>query len=85
MAIDTTEKKLSLLSFGLGGYTQPEGDGSFDQGDKQHFLGLYSGILASEAVLVPDRACLHITDAVRYSVVASDAVRYAVLATDEAC
>lgn len=48
MAIDTTEKKLSLLNFGLPFWrTLPEGDGSIGQGDRQHLLGLYAGILAA--------------------------------------
>lgn len=47
MAIDTTEKKLSLLSFGNGGFVLPLTlDG---QAELQHLLGLYSGILVSEA------------------------------------
>lgn len=47
MAIDTTEKKLSLINMRSSRLTLPVGDGSFDQGDLQHFLGLYSGILAA--------------------------------------
>jgi len=47
MAIDTTEKKLSLMTFGdPTPETLPFADGSLDVGDKQHFLNLYSGITA---------------------------------------
>lgn len=55
MAIDTTEKKLSLLNFGLPFWrTLPESDGTIDQDDKQHLLGLYSGItVVTAAVTVP--------------------------------
>lgn len=52
MAVDTTEKKLSLLQFGKPFVvTLPVGDGTIDQGDRQHLISLYSGILAQEVVL----------------------------------
>ena len=48
MAIDTNTKKLSLFDLGCPWRrTLPTGDGSFSQGDKQHFIFLYSGIDAS--------------------------------------
>jgi hypothetical protein len=52
MAIDTTEKKLSAISFRIGWICPllPVADGSIDQGDKQHLLRLYSGILAGPLV-----------------------------------
>lgn len=50
MAIDTQEKRLSLLSFGRPGFTLPVADGSLDTGDRQHFLGLYSGIDAGSGI-----------------------------------
>lgn len=56
MVIDTTEKKLSLLNFGLPLFrTLPEADGTITQGDRQHLLGLYAGILASEGAGPPYR------------------------------
>lgn len=56
MAIDTTEKKLSLIGFGRSHrLTLPFADGSLDQGDRQHLIGLYAGILAGAvAVSQPD-------------------------------
>lgn len=47
MAIDTTEKKLALLTMGVLHRSLPVGDGSFDTGDLQHLLRLYSGIAAA--------------------------------------
>lgn len=48
MAVDTAEEKLSLLNFGLPFIrVLPFADNSLDQGDKQHLLGLYSGIMAA--------------------------------------
>lgn len=48
MAIDTQEKRLSLIGYGLPWrITLPYPDGGLDQGDRQHLLGLYAGILAS--------------------------------------
>ena len=47
MAIDSKAKRFSMFNFGEDCALLPDPDGSFDQGDRQHFLGLYSGILAS--------------------------------------
>lgn len=45
MAIDTTEKKLSLMDFDeVMQAAVPYPDGSLDQGDHQHGLWSYSGI-----------------------------------------
>ena len=46
MAVDTREKRTSMLNFGDGTtiHLLPHTDGSLDQGDKQHFLDCYSGI-----------------------------------------
>ena len=49
MAVDTRQKRFSIMtmkSHGLLGITQPlfEVDGAVDLDDKQHLLGLYSGI-----------------------------------------
>lgn len=56
MAIDTNGEKASLINFGnpvpLMG---PLLDGAFGQGEQQHLLNLYSGILAG-SVISPDLA-----------------------------
>ena len=54
MAIDTTGKKLSLINYmRVDMIALPEGDGSFNEADKLHFLNLYSGISAAAVVLGP--------------------------------
>ena len=51
MAIDTKEKRLSMLNLGLPWFRAlPEPAASIAAGDRQHLLGLYSGIAASTAV-----------------------------------
>lgn len=45
MAIDTASKRFSMMSFGNILKLIPP-DGTLDQGDRQTFAGLYSGILA---------------------------------------
>lgn len=47
MAIDTKEKRLSIMaldSAGLQVHTLPDPTGTFDLGDRQHLLDCYSGI-----------------------------------------
>jgi len=45
MAVDTKEKRLSMMNFATGGdITLPEADGAIDNDDKQHLLECYSGI-----------------------------------------
>lgn len=47
MAIDTKEKRLSVIALdaaGTGIHTLPDPTGSFDGGDRQHFEDCYSGI-----------------------------------------
>lgn len=46
MAVDTPGKRFSMMSFGRGprAFPLPIPDGSFDDGDRAHLLGLYSGI-----------------------------------------
>lgn len=53
MAIDSKTKRLSLIAFGdgTGIHTLPEPDNSIDQGDRQHFLDLYGGLLAGGQVV----------------------------------
>ena len=53
MAIDTKEKRLSMLNFGLPWWTTlPEADGAIDADDQLHLLGLYSGIPAAVSEIV---------------------------------
>lgn len=52
MAIDTTEKKLSLMSMGqVYQAALPVPNGSLDQADVQHLLWGYAGILWETAVV----------------------------------
>lgn len=44
MAVDTKDRRLSMLNFGEGDALLPDSDGSFDADDMAHLLGLYSGI-----------------------------------------
>lgn len=45
MAVDTRRKRASLIGRGLPfRITLPLADGSIDQGDRRHLLGLYAGI-----------------------------------------
>ncbi len=46
MAIDTKEKRFSMLNFGDGTtlHLLPDPDGTIDSGDRQHLLDCYSGI-----------------------------------------
>lgn len=46
MAVDTREKRFSMLSFGDGTHIQAtfEADGTVDLDDRQHLLDCYSGI-----------------------------------------
>ena len=56
MAIDTTQKKMSLLNFGRGPggpIVLPPADGSFNEADKLQFLHLYSGLAAAALILGP--------------------------------
>ncbi len=45
MAVDTREKRFSMLNFGDGTtiHTLPEADGAIDLDDRQHLLDCYSG------------------------------------------
>ena len=46
MAVDTREKRFSMLNFGDGSHIHAtfEADGSVDLDDRQHLLDCYSGI-----------------------------------------
>lgn len=49
MAIDTREKRFSMMDFGDGNIgVLHEPDGSVDLDDRQHLLGCYSGIAFAE-------------------------------------
>lgn len=54
MAIDTAAKRASAMAIGMGsmGIDLPIPDGTIDQADRQTLLGLYGGILASNAAIV---------------------------------
>ncbi len=59
MAIDTEQKRRSVLNLGIGGRWRvlPVADGTIDGGDIQHILGFYSGIpWGGPAVITPDVA-----------------------------
>lgn len=43
MAVDTKDKRFSMLSFGSGELL-PDPDGGFDGPDRQHLLECYAGI-----------------------------------------
>ena len=52
MAIDTAQKRRSIMRFGKVGVAInpiPDADGSFDAGDRFHFLWLYSGLVGGVA------------------------------------
>ena len=51
MAIDTRQKRMSMLNFGSGNHLDVtfEADGSVDLDDRQHLLDCYSGIAFGSA------------------------------------
>ncbi len=57
MAIDTREKRFSMLNFGAGRNSRTlfEADGAVDADDRLHLLGLYSGIAAAAPPVVARR------------------------------
>ncbi len=46
MAIDTRQKRFSMLNFGSGSHLRVlfEADGTVSKDDRQHLLGCYSGV-----------------------------------------
>ena len=60
MAVDTREKRFSMLNFGDGTHIQAtfEADGSVDLDDRQHLLDCYSGIAFAGAAPPSDRIML---------------------------
>lgn len=59
MAIDTREKRFSMLNFGDGAHIHAtfEADGTVDGDDKQHLLDCYSGIaFAADVTVTPSPA-----------------------------
>ena len=54
MAVDTAEKRFSMLNFGDGTtiHLLPEPDGAIDLDDRQHLLDCYSGIAFGAPVVV---------------------------------
>ncbi len=53
MAIDTREKRMSMLNFAEGSYSHVgfEADGTVDADDRQHLLDCYSGIAFASTVV----------------------------------
>lgn len=47
MAVDTREKRMSMMNFGDTSITLFEADGAVDADDRYHLLGMYSGISKS--------------------------------------
>ena len=53
MAADTREKRFSMMNLGTGDSVSLfEADGAVDLDDRQHLLGLYSGIALGSPVAV---------------------------------
>ena len=54
MAVDTAEKRFSMLNFGDGAtvHLLPEPDGAVDLDDRQHLLDCYSGIAFAGGVVI---------------------------------
>lgn len=66
MAIDTREKRFSMLNFGDGGHVHAtfEADGTVDLDDRQHLLDCYSGIAFGGVIpLHSDAPVIHIMKA----------------------
>lgn len=58
MAIDTRAKRASVMGMGSPiPVMLPFPDGTIDQGDRQHFLELYSGILVAALVSTGEHGC----------------------------
>lgn len=58
MAIDTREKRFSMLNFGDGAHIHAtfEADGAVDLDDKQHLFDCYSGIaFGGPPVVIPTK------------------------------
>jgi len=51
MAIDTREKRMSMINFGEIDLTLFESDGAIDADDRAHLLGLYSGIALAAPIV----------------------------------
>lgn len=81
MAIDTRDKRASVIGYGLPFGVLPDVDATIDQGNRQHLVGLYPGILA-EAAAIASYVRVAISDQVAYGAVVSDARRYGVTASD---
>jgi hypothetical protein len=54
MAVDTAEKRYSMLNVGQPWFRiLPEVDGGIEADDRLHLLGLYSGIAATAVAVAP--------------------------------
>jgi hypothetical protein len=60
MAVDTAEKRFSMLNFGDGNHWHMtfQVDGSVDLDDRQHLLDCYSGIVFQGGVAPSERTML---------------------------
>ncbi len=60
MAVDTAEKRYSMLNFGDGNnwHMLPQVDGAIDLDDRQHLLDCYSGIAFAAPPAVSERISL---------------------------
>ena len=59
MAIDTSDKRMSMLSW-HGGRNIPQPDGTLDQNDRQTLLGRYGGILWASTVIATGQTLINI-------------------------
>lgn len=52
MAVDTRQKRMSMINFSEGDQVLFEADGAVDADDRSHLLGLYSGIALTSVTLL---------------------------------
>jgi hypothetical protein len=86
MAIDTKDRRLSMLNFGEGDALVPDADGSLDAEDRAFLLGLYIGITLGSAaipVTVSTRYALDGTDNTRMTLNGTNANRLGLIGTNE--
>lgn len=85
MAVDSKDKRLSMLNFGDGGVLLPDSDGSIDVEDRAFLLGLYVGIsLGAIAVgTVSTRYALSGADNTRMTLDGTNDSRFELTGTSE--
>ena len=52
MAVDTAPRRLSMLDFSNAGFWLMAPDAAIDVGDRNHLLGLYSGIFGQVILVI---------------------------------